>query len=427
MRALVFILILVLPLPLRAAGPILVDTEVTGLPVLWKDGVVHVNLESGADATLGTLSNAEAVALVRELFDDWTVTAIGGVATADVNFAEGETLGSVDASNLNDYFTYCPPGKACPTEDPPFVSGSARTGQSPILFDDDGSITDAIQGKGASLSILGFAGPRVVEREDGILTITEGQAVLNGKFINGTDAAADPEVPVEDFKGAIFHEIGHMIGLDHTQVNLGSAVKYLKGDQSESEAIPTMFPLFIDGAAQLTPHFDDRVAISSLYPATAFDAGFCRIDGTAFRADGTTELQGVNVIAANEADPLSESTSFVSGSLYTGTSPDCDAAAGGFVIAGLRPDVSYTLKFEPISQAFTGGSSIEPCDPPQKDFEAAALPGVFRCAAGGETITVGSESTTDVVTTKAVAVSPPSPPASSGDGGGCALVPPSRP
>ncbi len=422
MRALFFFLILAFAWPLRAAGPILVDTEVTGLSVLWKDGVVRVNLESGAGGTLGSLSNDEAVALVRGFFEDWSATGIDGLATAAVVFQEGAPLGSVDGSNLDDHFTYCPPGKSCPAEDPPFVSGSARTGQSPILFDDDGSITDAIQGKGASLSILGFAGPRVVEREDGVLYITEGQAVLNGKFINGVSEPADPEVPVEEFSGAIFHELGHLIGLDHTQVNLGSVVKHLKGDASEAEAIPTMFPLFIDGAAQLTPHYDDQVAISSLYPSPAFGSNFCRIEGTAFRADGATELQGVNVIAANGSDPLAESTSFVSGSFFTGAFPDCDAPAGEFVIAGLKPDVSYTLQFEPISQAFTGGSSVEPCDPPQKDFEAEVLPGVFRCSSKGETITVGSEATTDVVTTKAVAVAPPPPPPPSEGSGGCSLI-----
>jgi hypothetical protein len=425
MRARAFLFVLAAlfwAFPSRAAGPILVDTEATGLPVLWKDGVVRVNLESGDGGTLGSLSNAEAVALVRELFEDWSGMTIDGKPTADVLLDEGSPLGSVDASNLDEHFTYCPPGKSCPSEDAPFISGSARTGQSPILFDDDGSITDAIQGKGASLSILGFAGPRVVEREGGVLYITEGQAVLNGKFIDGNGGPADPEVPVDEFKGAIFHEIGHLIGLDHAQVNLASAVKYLKGDTSEAEAIPTMFPLFIDGAAQLTPHFDDRVAVSSLYPSQAFTLEFCRIEGTAFRADGTTELQGVNVIAADAGDPLAESTSFVSGSLYSGVSPDCDAEEGGFILAGLKPGVSYSLQFEPVSQAFTGGSSIEPCDPPQKDFEAEALPGVFRCAAGGEVITVGSEVTTDVVTTKAAAVAPPDPPPSSSGGAGCSLI-----
>jgi hypothetical protein len=330
----------------------------------------------------------------------------------------------VDATNLNDHFTYCPPGKSCPTEDPPFISGSARTGESPILFDDDGSITDAIEGKGASLSILGFAGPRVVERTGGVLFITEGQAVLNGRFINGVSDVGDPEVDVDEFKGAIFHEIGHMIGIDHTQVNLGSAVKYLKGDTSEADAIPTMFPLFIDGREQLTPHFDDKATISSLYPSAAFTSGFCRIEGKAFRADGKTELQGVNVIAANVADPLHEDTSFVSGSLYAGADPDCSVAEGAFTLAGIKPGVSYALNFEPISKVFTGGSSLEPCDPPQKDFAAESLPGTFRCGEGGEVIIAGSDTSTDVVTTKEVSVAPPpTPPPSTSSSGGCALLP----
>lgn len=420
MKAVFFLIaILSISAPAYAAGPILVDTEATGLPVLWKDGVIRFNMESGPQGTLGSLSNAEAVALVRELFADWQDVTIDGEATVQVILEEGSSLGSVDGENFDEHFTYCPPGKFCPTEDPPFVLGSAQTGESPVLFDDDGAITDAVQGQGARLSILGFAGPRVVERNGGVLYITEGQAVLNGRFINGTDTAGDPEVPVEEFMGAIFHEIGHMIGLDHSQVNIDSAVKFLQGEVGEAHALPTMFPLFIDGAEQLTPHFDDRVAISFLYPTAAFDSKFCRLEGTAFRADGKTELQGVNVIAAKENDALDESTSFVSGSFYTGLATECETEAGAFILSGLKPNVSYTLGFEPISQAFTGGSSIEPCDPPQRDFEAENLPGVFLCSSGGQVITAGSESTTDVVTTKAVAVKPPPPPAPGS--GGCSL------
>jgi hypothetical protein len=408
--------------PLWAGGPILVDTDVTGDPVLWKDGVIHVNLESGPDATLGSLSSDQALALVRELFSDWEAVTIDGEVTANITIQEGAPLGSVDLSNLNDHFTYCPPSKICPTEDPPFVRGSAQTGESPILFDTDGTITDAIEGKGANSSILGFAGPRVVDRIDGVLYITEGQAVLNGRFIDGQSNADNPEVDVEEFKGAIFHEIGHMIGLDHTQVNLDSAAKYLRGDLSEADAVPTMFPLFIDGREQLSLHFDDIATLSFLYPTSSFLSDFCRLDGTTFRADGKTELQGVNVIAANPSDPLREDTSAVSGSLYAGADTDCSFQAGGFTLAGLKPGVDYSLNFEPISQVFTGGSSLEPCDPPQKDFAAESVPGTFRCAEGGGVITAGSDASTEITTTKAVAVSPTPPPVSHASSGGCSLI-----
>ncbi len=415
------------PLSVQGAGPILVDTDGSGEAVVWQDGVIRFNLESEAGGGLGTLSNAEATALVRELFEDWKDLTIGGVDTVSLTLSEGSALGSVGLSNMDDHFTYCPAGESCPTESSPFVIGSARSGESPILFDQNGTMTDAVQGTGASLSILGFAGPRVVERVGGVLYITEGQSILNGLFIDGVSSSSNPEVTVDEFKGAIFHEIGHFIGLDHTQVGINSVVKYLRGDTSEKAAIPTMLPLFVDGEEQLTPHFDDQVAISYLYPSASYDASFCRIEGRVLASDGATELQGVNVIVSNGSDRLVEATSFVSGSLYTGVYANCGAPFGEFVLGGLTPGRSYVLEIEEVSQAFTGGSSLEPCDPPQEGFDAAVVPGSFSCTSGGEVITAGTEATTDLVTTK-------SSTSSTDDGddtgntttqsqGGCSLVP----
>ncbi len=417
-------LFLSVPASLQGAGAILVDTDVNGDPVLWKDGIIHFNMESGPQGTLGTLTNAEATALVRELFEDWKVT-INGIETTDLIFDEGEDLGGVDLSNFNDHFTYCPPSKSCPTEAPPFVVGSARTGETPILFDDDGSMVDAVLGTGARLNTLGFAGPRVVERSGEILYITEGQAMLNGLFIDGIASGSNPEVAsLDDFKGAIFHELGHLMGIDHTQVNLSSVIKYINDDFSEQEAIPTMLPLFINGTEQLSPHFDDKVAVSFLYPSSAFNLSFCRMEGKVFEEDGQTELQGVNVIAANADDPLMEATSFVSGAFYVGNFSNCESRTGDFLIAGLTPGTSYGLSIEQISQSFTGGSSIEPCDPPQSGFSLETLPGLFSCSSAGEVITAGSEATTEIVTTKTSTV-PGDGDGGSGDSGagGCSLIP----
>ena len=419
-KVLLLVSCLLFPASLYGGGAILVDTGGSGQPVLWQGGVVHYNLESGETGTLGQLSNAEAVDFVRELFDDWKNVTIEGVATVTISPAEGESLGSVDASNMNDHFTYCPPDATCPTESPPFVAGSARTGASPILFDDDGSMTDAVQGAGASASILGFAGPRVVDRIEGVLYITEGQALLNGRFIDGV-GGSDPEVALEEFKGSIFHEIGHFLGIDHTQVNLASVIKYLNGDTSEKDAIPTMLPLFVDGEAQLSPHFDDKVAVSLLYPSAAFASSFCRIEGKVFESDGATELQGVNVVASAQEALLEEATSFVSGSFFTGDFTDCDAEVGDFTLAGLTPGKPYVLSIEKISQAFTGGSSIEPCDPAQSGFDAATISGTFSCVTGGEIVTVGTDATTNVVTTKTSTVD--DGPSETGTTGGCSLLP----
>lgn len=410
---------LFLSFSLWAGGPILIDAESTGQAVLWQNGVVRYNLEDSSSATLGSLSNVEAVALVRDLFNEWKNVTINGVSTVSLTFQEGAGLGSVNASNLNDHFSYCPDGQTCPSESAPFILGSARTGASPILFDEDGSMTDKIHGQGSSKSILGFAGPRVVERTNGILYITEGQALLNGKFINGVTSSSDPEVTVTQFKGAIIHELGHFMGVDHTQVNLSSVVKHLNGDKSEKSGIPTMLPLFVDGDEQLSLHFDDKVTISTLYPSSNFQSSFCTLQGKVFKVDGTTELQGVNVAAKNAANALLEVTSSVSGSFYTGSSTNCNVAKGDYLLSGLTPGTSYLLNIEAISRAFTGGSSLEPCDPPQSGFDSKTISGLFSCSSGGQVITTGTESSTMVTSTKSTASSATSEDSS----GGCSLLP----
>lgn len=423
-RLFALLLFLLFPIQSYGAGAILVDTSGSGQPVLWQGGIINYNLESGEAGTLGSLSNDEAVTLVRDLFEAWKVT-INGVSTTNLTINEGTSLGSVDSSNMNDHFTYCPASETCSGEAAPFVVGSARTGESPMLFDTDGALIDLVQGTGASRSILGFAGPRVVERSGGVLFITEGQAILNGRFIDGVSDGGDPEVSIDAFKGAIFHEVGHFMGIDHTQVNLGSVVKHLQGDTSESVGIPTMFPLFVDGTEQLSPHFDDQVAVSMLYPSSDYSSSFCQLQGVILEANGSTELQGVNVIATNPANALVESTSFVSGAHFAGSSSGCAAAEGDYTITGLTPGITYSLSIESISQAFTGGSSIEPCDPAQSGFDDTSVAGLFSCTAAGEVITNGTEATTTVISTKESSTANGSGDSGS-SGGGCSLIPSHR-
>jgi len=405
-RLLAVILVMTWATIAQGAGPILVDTTITGNAVVWPGGQVtyHPETGSGTDGMLGVLTNSEALGLVRDLFDAWaSITLNSGaalVSTVALSVTEGAGLGNVSASNIDDHFTYCPPNTACASSDPPFVLGSARSGESPIIFDENGALTDAILGSGASADVLGFAGPRVVDRSGSELFIGESQSVINGRFIDCaagallSDPCQSPEVSLTAFKAAIFHELGHFLGLDHTQVNFDSIVDAINGSASAEEDITTMLPIFV-GPAQLSPHYDDKVSISSLYPTSAFLNDFCTISGTVFSEDGTTPLQGINVIARRLTNPTKDATSFVSGALYTGDS-DCTEAVGDFLIHGIRPGELYSLEIEPIAFAFQGGSSIEPCDRPQTGFNAVKAGGSFSCSAGGNMITGG----TDFVTSK---------------------------
>jgi len=425
-RPLLFLVFFLIPLVSWGGGPILVDTDGDGLPVAWKDGIIHFNTESG---DLGRLSNEEAIQMLRDLLERWREVTINGVSTVDLTIDQGAGLGDINEENIDDFFAYCPPDEVCASEDPPFVLGSARSGQSPIIFDTNGEITDLIQGEGAKRSILGFAGPRVMDIVDGKMVITEGQAVLNGYFIDCPEGASaghscqNVEVSLAEFEGVIFHEMGHFIGLDHSQVNLTAAIHALNGQADELNAIPTMFPLFVDGVAQGTPHFDDQVAVSELYPSDSFRSEFCAITGTVYESDEVTPMQGVNVVASNLDNQLEEATSFVSGSYYTGTVGSCDNQSGGYTLGGLIPGVSYQLSIEKISQAFTGGSSVEPCDPPASGFTAAVIAGTFSCIVGGETVQNGSSGTSDIVTTKSSTSTGSTGGGSSGASGGCSLLP----
>jgi hypothetical protein len=417
------------PALIWGAGAILVDTSSTGEDVVWgqlgSDGrvaaTVTYNPETtteGAGGDLGSLTNAEALDLIADFFGIWTsVTLNDGssdVSVVSLAASQGTGLGNVDSTNFNDHFTYCPSGEVCfSTAAAPFVLGSAQTGQSPIILDHDGALIDLVQGTGANQSVLGVAGPRVVERIGPRLYITESQAILNGLFIDCPAGAAS-----EAFKGAILHEIGHFLGLDHAQNNLAVVTEALRGTESALAGVATMFPLFINGEAQFSLHYDDKVSIATLYPAAAFQDNFCTIQGTVFQSDGRTPMQGANVVVRRVDNSIVEVTSVVSGAHYTGSSPFCDAIVGDYSAGGLIPNVDYTLEIETISSVFTGGSSIEPCSPPLTDFSAKTLPGTFRCQRGGQVILIGSDTTTDVISSRNTAST-----TSTSSSGGCSLIP----
>jgi len=321
-----------------AEGPLLVNGA--GDPLVWTTIPVPFNADRG---TLGALDNATAIAHVAQNFGVWAA-----VPTASISAANAGALPvDVTAANYTSYLGVC------------------NDGLSPIIFDTDGSITDDVFGAGASNSVLGFAGPECGTYVPPV--ITEGSAVLNGKWIDGVSGSGNPEIPVTQFDGVFVHEFGHYLDLDHSQINLTEA---LDGDASNNEAIATMFPFLVSGTNMSTLTLDDRVAISTLYPAPSFATGFGTITGSVRRSGGTP-FQGAFVIARKVSDPRITAVGVVSGARYFPTNqggPPDPSLEGSYELPGL-PAGSYTVEVEPVFGAFTGGSSVGPLDPP------ALLPG----------------------------------------------------
>jgi hypothetical protein len=359
---------------------------IPGQPFTWDPAAMPVKyridpgpLAKRPDGTI-VIDHAAGVARVKAMFDNWQ-----NVPTANISYSNlGDILpvggypgGPVqNVSNFSDVFASCDAGT-----------------QSPIVFDADGSI---FAGLGLSSRVIGFAGTCKLDSANG--HIVSGGAALNGRF---QDGASNPQLTAGEFDQAFVHEFGHFSGLDHSQINgntLNQPVRNCNLDDLAGQ--PLMFPVLhcqartSAGLSILAP--DDIAWISRLYPVTgAPPAGktltgsaYGTISGTVLFSDGTTHVQGVNLIARQVSNPRRVAVSVVSGYLFTGnfgqtvtcsdpanpTQQTCTNLGGSnFGSRDTRkigaydipvPPGAYTVEVESINQNFEGGSSVGPLNPP---------------------------------------------------------------
>ena len=259
--------------------------------------------------------------------------------------------------------------------------------QSPIIYDATGDIFEDL---GYDVdAILGFATPCATVGNQ----IVSGEAMMNGLFQNGVGA----ELSVAEFDAAFIHEFGHFSGLDHSQINLNC---YLGACGSDSDGLPTMFPILLD-ATQGVLSTDDIGWISRLYPETTGGQTFAgthgTITGVVYFSDGESHVQFANVIArrvdAGNNEDRRFAVSVVSGYKFrafhgnpitTNDQPSTGSEAPGDI--GLFeipvPAGSYTVEVESIYFEFVGGSSVGPGLAIPLPGNAPAPAGPFTVAAG---------------------------------------------
>lgn len=218
----------------------------------------------------------------------------------------------------------------------------AENGINPIVFDNNGNLTDLLLGDGAREFASSFT---EITKKDGD-EILATRMILNGWFLSS--AAGDQQLSQEEFTNEMVHEFGHFLGLTNTQFNT-----YLQrnNDPSDDTDASLMYPFRLQVMDnELHIHHDDKIALSELYPSSdgALDTQFGSITGHANFNDGKPVIGGL-VIARLTSNPAE---------IVVSRMIDERAQLDNtFHLPGLPPG-DYIVGIEPVDPQHFGDASV---------------------------------------------------------------------
>jgi len=281
----------------RAGGPAFIAGSgyapgVEGQPLVWASGSVQYFTDQGNLSPI--LPGAQADSFVATAFSAWTsISAVALTASQGGHLAE-----DVSGSNIvtDGYGTITAPAD---------IISSATGTPVGIVYDYDGTVTDALLGQGAGgltdcFTNAVYGGPDNFS--------TGGNIVHAFVVINGVCAATSAQLP--DVQYRLVRVLGRILGLGWSQANLNVLTQIPPPTSADLAGFPVMH--FTDPIscvpisacypnAAAVPKMDDNNALARLYPSSGNPQPAGRIYGNVYFTDASGNavqpMQGVNVVA----------------------------------------------------------------------------------------------------------------------------------
>ena len=280
----------------RAGGPAFIAGSgyaagVEGQALIWANGTVQYFTDQGDLSPI--LPGAQADAFVATAFSAWT--SISGVAlTASQG---GHLAEDVNGSNI----VVAANGTITAPAD---ITSSATGTPVGIVYDYDGTVTDALLGQGAGgledcFTNAVYGGPDNFS--------TGGNIVHALVVINGICAATSAQLP--DIQYRLVRVLGRIVGLGWSQANLNVLTQIPTPTSADFAGFPVMHftdpitcvPISACYPNAAVPKMDDMDALARLYPVSGNTQAAGRIYGSVYFTDASGNavqpMQGVNVVA----------------------------------------------------------------------------------------------------------------------------------